>query len=173
MNEVFSEDSLRRIASQKITFRYSVRIHASCFLFVNALLFVINIVTVPDHLWFLYPVLGWQIGLTMHILLYILYARGVSPISLRSVLIHLVGYLSTMILLFSIDLDIMSVGAYSSLEWVQFPAFFWGLVLLLHIFIYLSYFRSKPSKKGEYGTKRERLIEKEMEKMRRKYKQVS
>ncbi|MFX1397183.1 MAG: 2TM domain-containing protein [Promethearchaeota archaeon] len=105
MSEVFSEDSLRKIASQKINYRYSVKIHAFCFLVVNILLFLINIATDPQFLWAFFPLLGWQIGLLVHIVVYILYARGVSPMSLRSVIIHIVAYFSTTLLLFSIDLN--------------------------------------------------------------------
>ncbi len=171
MSEVFSEDSLRKIASQKITYRYSVRIHATAFVFVNILLFLINILSVPEFLWALYPLLGWQIGIVMHSVLYILYARGIFPMALRGVIVHLVGYICTMLLLLGVDLNIMSVGELDNIEWSVYPGFFWGMVVILHIIVYMTYFRSKSSTDGGYSSKKERLIEKEMEKMRKKLKQ--
>jgi transcriptional regulator with XRE-family HTH domain len=31
------------------------------FLLVNLMLFIINILTTPEHLWFIYPLLGWGV----------------------------------------------------------------------------------------------------------------
>jgi hypothetical protein len=40
--------------------------HIVSYIFVNIGLAVLNIVTSPQHLWFLYPALGWGIGLAIH-----------------------------------------------------------------------------------------------------------
>jgi len=41
-------------------------IHASIFVPVNVLLIGINLWTSPDHIWFVWPLLGWGIGLVAH-----------------------------------------------------------------------------------------------------------
>ena len=41
-------------------------IHFLCFILVNALLLVLNLLTSPGYLWFLWALLGWGIGLILH-----------------------------------------------------------------------------------------------------------
>jgi 2TM domain len=43
-------------------------IHAAIYVAVQAALVTINLVVAPDFLWFLFPLIGWGIGLTMHYL---------------------------------------------------------------------------------------------------------
>lgn len=40
--------------------------HLASYLLVNTFLFILNIMTSPDHLWFYWPLLGWGIGLAIH-----------------------------------------------------------------------------------------------------------
>ena len=40
--------------------------HAIVFVFVNAGLAAFNLTMSPDHLWFIYPLAGWGIGLFAH-----------------------------------------------------------------------------------------------------------
>jgi len=40
--------------------------HLIVYLAVNALLFIINIITAPRALWFYWPLIGWGIGLFFH-----------------------------------------------------------------------------------------------------------
>ena len=40
--------------------------HLIVYLAVNALLFIINIITAPHELWFQWPLIGWGIGLFFH-----------------------------------------------------------------------------------------------------------
>lgn len=42
--------------------------HIVVYLIVNAILFFINIMTSPGYLWFLWPLLGWGIGIAFHAL---------------------------------------------------------------------------------------------------------
>jgi hypothetical protein len=42
------------------------QIHAAVWFAVNAFLFVIWLITGAGHPWFLYPALGWGIGLAVH-----------------------------------------------------------------------------------------------------------
>lgn len=40
--------------------------HLVTYLVVNAFLFIINRLTDPGHSWFIWPLLGWGIGVVMH-----------------------------------------------------------------------------------------------------------
>lgn len=157
----FSEDSLRKIAEEKINYRNSVKIHLTAFVLVNALLLVINLLTIPNELWIFYPFFGWLIGLNVHTVGYILYARGVYPMAKRGLIFNLTAYLSTMLLLFLIN--ILTLSSYL---WVFFPAFTWGFALIVHLIIYLLYFRQPIAKFDERRSKKENAIEKELQKMK-------
>lgn len=41
-------------------------VHTVVYVLVNALLFLINIITAPDVLWFYWPLLGWGIAIVVH-----------------------------------------------------------------------------------------------------------
>jgi hypothetical protein len=41
-------------------------LHLASYLFVNAALVVINLLTSPEYLWFIWPLIGWGIGLIVH-----------------------------------------------------------------------------------------------------------
>ena len=92
-NNAFSEESLRKIAAQKVSFRFSVRIHLTVYILVNVLLIIVNLLFTPGIYWFLFPLFSWLIGITMHTLAYILYARGVYPMAKRGVIFHLISYI--------------------------------------------------------------------------------
>ncbi len=40
--------------------------HLASYLSVNVFLIVLNLMTNPDHIWFVYPLLGWGIGIAIH-----------------------------------------------------------------------------------------------------------
>ena len=40
--------------------------HLVTFIFTNLFLFVVNMMTSPGHFWFVYPLMGWGIGLASH-----------------------------------------------------------------------------------------------------------
>ena len=166
----FSEESLRKIAEQKINYRYSVLIHAAVFLLVNALLFFINILTVPYYYWFLFPLLGWNVGLVIHGISYVLYAHGVYPSAKRSVIYHLFTYLTVIILLFAINMNLMADFTFRimDIDWAYFPAIFWGFALGVHYIVYRIYGRGDITKEGIGISRRQRMIEKEMQKMKNK-----
>ena len=166
----FSEESLRKIAEQKINYRYSVLIHAVVFGMVNGLLFLINFLTMPSYYWFLFPLLGWNVGLVLHIVSYVLYARGVYPDAKRGVIYHLFAYLSVMVLLFAINMNIMDNFAISltAINWAYFPAIFWGFALVIHLVVYRIYGRGDLAEDGAVVSRRQRLIDKELQKMKRR-----
>jgi hypothetical protein len=43
-------------------------VHAAIFLAVQAVLITINLMVVPEFIWFPFPLIGWGVGLTMHYL---------------------------------------------------------------------------------------------------------
>ncbi|MFW9971983.1 MAG: 2TM domain-containing protein [Candidatus Odinarchaeota archaeon] len=162
-NNIFSEESLRKIAAQKVSFRFSVKIHLFIFIVINILLTVVNLTFTPELDWFLFPLFSWLIGLTMHALSYILYARGVYPMAKRGVIYHLTSYIFVMLFLFIINFETFSIY-----YWVIFPAIFWGAGVLLHILFYIQYLSGKAEEYGKFKTRKDRAIEKELEKMRKK-----
>lgn len=56
--------------------RTSFYIHSAIYVLVNILLIVINLVLVPQFLWFFFPLIGWGIGLTMHYLFAVQFVRS-------------------------------------------------------------------------------------------------
>jgi 2TM domain len=48
--------------------RISFLVHACIYVLVNALLIVLNLLVVPEYLWFFYPLIAWGIGLSLHYL---------------------------------------------------------------------------------------------------------
>lgn len=166
----FSEESLRKIAEQKINYRYSVLIHAAVFGMVNALLFFINILTVSGYYWFLFPLLGWNVGLVLHVVSYILYARGVYPAAKRGVIFHLFSYLTVMLMLFAINMNFMDNFTISlvAINWAYYPAIFWGFGLVIHLVVYRIYGRGDLSEDGAVVSRRQRLIDKELQKMKKR-----
>ena len=162
----FSEESLRKIAQQKVNFRYSVKIHLCVYIFVSILLLIIDLLFTPSYLWIIYPFFGWLIGLTIHFVSYILYARGVVPMAKRGVIFHLDTYFFT--ILFLILINSFTIPEFL---WVVFPIIFWGIALLLHIIIYLVYYSSSNiDENGKIHSKRTRAVEKELEKMKKRFK---
>ena len=158
----FSEESLRKIAAQKVSFRFSVKIHIAIFIVVNALLFIVNFFYTPELYWIVFPFFSWLIGVNMHTISYILYARGVYPMAKRGMIYHLDSYIFVMLLMFIINIVTLS-GVY----WVLFPALFWGTGVIVHIIIYVLYYSGNNKKPGKFESRKERAIEKEMNKMRK------
>ena len=62
MDEQASFDRARRRVRRMRGFY----IHATVYLLVNVLLIAINLATSPHVLWFVWPLLGWGIGLAAH-----------------------------------------------------------------------------------------------------------
>ena len=149
----FSEENLRRIAALKIKFRLSVKIHLVAYILTIVLLISINVLFTPFLLWVIFPIFGWLIGLMMHLTAYMVYARGVYPIAKRGVIFNMVAYVFVIPFLF---------------YWFAFPAFFWGLALIIHYIVYLGFFNKKLYEEGERKSRMERAIEKEIQKMKKK-----
>lgn len=162
-NSGFSEENLRKIAAQKVSFRFSVKIHIAIFIVVNVLLLIVNFFYTPELYWIVFPFFSWLIGVNIHTLSYILYARGVFPMAKRGMIYHLDSYIFVMLFLFIINLVTLS-GFY----WVLLPALFWGTGVIVHVIIYFLFYSGKNKKPGKFESRMERAIEKELNKMRKK-----
>ncbi len=159
---LLSEETLRKLASHKVTFRYSVRVHALCYVSINGLLFLLNLLFSLGQWWVVFPTFGWLIGLALHITAYIGWVKGIAY-GRRAILFHFVGYIFTILLLLLTNYTMSG-----TLDWIIYPVVGWGCGLFLHIFFY--YLLTKTSSaEGEEGiSRKERAIEKEMEKLRKK-----
>ena len=167
----FSEDSLREIASKKVTFRFSVKLHIGVFIIVSILLVLINLISTPSYWWSIYPIFGWLIGIIEHLTAYLVYARGVYPIAKRGLIFHLISYIFVIFFLFIINIYTYVHAQINSIYfWVIFPTIFWGAALILHIVAYFIYFRKKIDEQGYVKSRRERAIEKEIRKIKAKMK---
>lgn len=54
-------------------------IHLAVYVLVNAFLFLLNISTSPDALWFFWPLLGWGIALAVHAVSVFGFGRWLGP----------------------------------------------------------------------------------------------
>lgn len=61
-----SDQEWYRRVKERVEARYGLYGHAVTYGLVNALLLAINLLTSPAYLWFLWPLLGWGIGLAAH-----------------------------------------------------------------------------------------------------------
>ena len=161
----FSEDDLRIIARKKVNFRMSVKIHIGVFLVISTLLIFINWYFSPKIIWFFYPIFGWLIGVAEHFTAYMVYARGVYPMAKRGVIFHIVAYVFVILLLYLINFatDIKFL-------WMLYPAIFWGVGLVIHIIVYVVFHRGATEDQEGLKSRRERAIEKELEKMQKRIK---
>ena len=176
----FSEENLREIAKKKVVHRFSLRLHIVIFLVVSTLLFFINMLTTPLYYWIIYPLFGWLIGVAEHVTAYIIYAKGIYPNTKRAVIFHIIAYIFVNLLLFVIfyhnevyyPLSVLLIDPlyYAPYAWFIFPLVFWGVGVLIHIAVYLIFYRSKADIEGIKQSKREKAIERELEKMKSKFK---
>jgi len=51
LNSGFSEENLRKIAAQKVSFRFSVKMHVVLYIIVNIMLFLVNYIFTPTIYW--------------------------------------------------------------------------------------------------------------------------
>ena len=161
----FSEESLRRIAQQKVNFRLSVKIHVGVYIIVSLLLLAINLMFSPSFLWIIFPFFGWLVGVVMHSVAYIVYAKGVFPIAKRGLIFNFAAYIFVNLLLL-----VINWSTYPIFYWVFIPIIFWGAALILHMIAYLTYYRGRIDEQGKGISRRERAIQKELEKMKQRTK---
>jgi len=159
----FSEESLKRIAMRKVNFRMSVKIHIGCFIIVSLLLVTVNFLFTPMFWWYIFPILAWAIGLAEHATAYIVYARGVYPIAKRGVIFHFVAFIFSILFM-----GIVNYLTYPNLLWFLIPTIFWGTGLAIHFISYIIFHRGSVDEQGGMRSRREKSVEKEILKMKRR-----
>lgn len=63
MSQISYENARKRVKELKAFYT-----HLMTYILVNILLIIINITTNSDNWWFIYPLFGWGIGITVHFL---------------------------------------------------------------------------------------------------------
>jgi hypothetical protein len=53
-------------AKKRVEAKMGFYMHLAVYIGVNILLIIINLITSPQHLWFIWPFFGWGIGVFFH-----------------------------------------------------------------------------------------------------------
>ena len=163
----FSKEGLRKIAEQKVNYRLSVKLHISLFFLGNFLLFLINLLFTPGFLWAFIPLFSWLIGLAIHITTYILYARGVYPMSKRGLI-----FVSVAVFFGSLQLAVINFITLGELNWSLIPIILGTAVILTYLSFYLIFLRHDRTQIGPIKSRKDKAVEKELEKMERKLERI-
>lgn len=107
-------------------------IHLAAFIVVMTELIVINLLTAPQHLWFIWVLAGWGIGLAAHdIALLLRKTRRRERIFIdpkaRAFVIHLFTYVAVLLLLFVVNLTVTP-----QVWWCYWVLLGWGAGILAH-----------------------------------------
>jgi len=107
-------------------------IHLAAFLAVNALLIAINLTQDPKDSWFIWPLLGWGIGIGAHGLALFLHSHEardgiLADLAVRCFIVHAYFYVGVNILLFIINI----VETPDEL-WFIWPLAGWGIGVAIH-----------------------------------------
>ena len=79
MQETGDGGELLERAKKRVEETKGLYIHLGVYLIVNTALFAINMITNPDTLWFFWPLLGWGIGLALHVFAFVAEGRLLGP----------------------------------------------------------------------------------------------
>jgi len=165
----FSEESLRIIALKKVRFRLIVQIHFIVFVVLNLIVFLsiffstisVPISYTPSNLYiplvfYIPSVLSsvWFVGLSLHATAYFIYAHGIYPKAKCKYYYNLIAFLA------SIPYQCLTML-------VIFVSPIWGVAVIIHYITYRIISRKFHIKEGVKKTHLQRLVEKEMEKMKR------
>ena len=63
-----TEEAKYQEAKERVEAIKGLYIHLIVYVVVNLLLFSINMIVSPDSLWFIWPLMGWGVGLFFHAL---------------------------------------------------------------------------------------------------------
>lgn len=117
-------------------------IHLGVFVVVVGALAAINLLRNPDHLWFVWVLAGWGIGVAAHGLAVLLQRSDrTKPIftdrRVRGFFVHLFVYVAVNVLLIIVNLLYMP-----TYYWFLLPLIGWGLLLAAHAY---AVFYRRPS----------------------------
>ncbi len=62
-----NDEELRNLAKERVEMKRGLLSHIIAYIIVNGFLVLLNLKTSPHTHWFIYPLLGWGIGLLFHI----------------------------------------------------------------------------------------------------------
>lgn len=127
-------------------------IHLGIFVGIIGGLALLNILRNPQHIWFIWVLAGWGIGVAAHDLALLLQRTGRSERiftdpKVRGFFIHLFIYLTVNALFITVNLLYMP-----SYYWFLWPLLAWGLVLAAHA--YVVFYRRRPKGARTTGTAR-------------------
>ena len=129
-------------------------IHLGIFVVVVGLLAAINLYRRPDHIWFIWVLAGWGIGLAAHDLALLLQRTGRSEAiftdaRVRGFFLHLFVYVAVNALLIIVNLLYMP-----NYYWFLFPLIGWGLLVLRpRLCRFLSQARKRFASRRSNGSK--------------------
>src|SRR6476659_5065144 len=123
-------------------------IHLGIFVFVFGLLAAINLYRRPDHIWFIWLLAGWGIGLAAHDLALLLQRTGrkeaiFTDARVRGFFLHLFVYVAVNALLLIVNL--LYLPTYYCFP---FPPIGWGLLVLAHAYIVFFRKRGRASRRA-------------------------
>ena len=107
-------------------------IHLLFYIAANAVLVTINLLSNPETVWFIWPLIGWGIAVAAHALTVYLEIKStksglLSSADARSFVSHLFVYLSVMLLL-----AVINLRSAPDEIWFHWPLLGWGLGVFLH-----------------------------------------
>jgi hypothetical protein len=130
-------------------------IHLGIFVVVVGLLAAINLYRRPDHIWFIWVLAGWGIGLAAHDLALLLQRTGrkeaiFTDARVRGFFLHLFVYVAVNALLIIVNLLYMP-----NYYWFLFPLIGWGLLVLAHAYVafYRKHGSASPRASARTGAK--------------------
>jgi hypothetical protein len=128
----FSNESMRNIAKEIILRRLSLFIHLTAYIFVNILLIIINLLTDPTYLWYLWSVTSWGIGILLHIFNYFAFKKGSFSSSGQSGLAyHIVIYV--IVCSYLVFVNYFTLGLDNL--WVLWAVIPWGFGVFFHLWL--------------------------------------
>ena len=73
-----SEEKYQR-AKKRVDEIKGLYTHLGVYVLINAMLFLINITTSPEILWFIWPLFGWGVGVAIHAIYVLGFGRWFGP----------------------------------------------------------------------------------------------
>lgn len=113
--------------------RRALIVHVVVFILLNSGIALINFQFSPRVIWFVYPLIGWGIGVALHTLYYTTIGSkeedtgGKAAWRMRAFAAHLIVYLMVNIMLLIINLSFSP-----AVLWFVYPALGWGMGVIIH-----------------------------------------
>jgi hypothetical protein len=75
-DEMNTEETKYQKAIERVEAIKGLYIHLTVYVVVNLILFSINMIVSPASLWFFWPLMGWGVGLVIHVLSVLGFSRA-------------------------------------------------------------------------------------------------